>query len=63
MALIKVRYPDEVDFYVIYPWLEENCQCKWYTGCDWDEWVPGAMNRMVEFENEKDAILFKLKWA
>jgi hypothetical protein len=48
----------------LYNWLEDNCRGKFYTGYDWDSTRPiGESKRIVQFENEKDAVMFALKWT
>lgn len=61
---ITVRYPDEHDFYVVWDWCKTNCLGKFYSGTDWDykRWRAGEQNRIYQFESEKDATVFILKW-
>ena len=58
-----VRYIDERNFHEVYSWCVNNCQDSFYPGSDWDNWAIGESNRMVQFENEADAILFTLRWS
>ncbi len=64
MVLIKVPYPDSVQFYEMYAWLEQNCKQDYYTGTNWSgDWLTGKLNRMVEFVSEEDAAFFALRWS
>ena len=62
--MTKVPYPDHHHFSDIYYWCENNCKGQYHHGHNWDylTWQHGAKNRMVEFENEQDAIIFSLRW-
>lgn len=60
MKLITVRYSDEYNFTKIYSWCQKNCKNNFYTGYNWSEWNSGRLNRIVQFENDKDAFLFIL---
>ena len=61
--MITVRYNDDLDFHEIYYWCEANCLGLWYTGMDWKNWVLGEHNRMVQFVDKNDAVLFALRWS
>jgi hypothetical protein len=71
MGLIKVRYPDHHNYDLVREWVEAHCEHgTYYPGqswADWDgtvgNWVVGGKNRMYQFRNEKDAIMFALRWA
>lgn len=60
--MITVRYDDNLNFTLIHIWCAENCQGNFYSGRDWYNWTPNKENRIIQFENEKDAILFSLTW-
>lgn len=63
--LYKVRYYDiEVPYYIFYGWLEENCQGKFYTGYEWDSPLKSGQTipHCVQFEHEKDATMFAMRW-
>ena len=62
MKLIAVRYPDNCDFNEVHRWCRENCCGEFYSGTDWNNWMPRADNRIIEFECEADAIAFTLRW-
>jgi len=61
--MITVRYNDDLDFHRVYSWCEENCHGDWYSGMDWNNWVPGEHNRIVQFVDRDDAVLFALRWS
>ncbi len=61
--LIKVRYPDKHNRVLVHAWLKENAKGEWYNGKDWDNWEVGEENRMVQFAQESDAVLFALRWS
>jgi hypothetical protein len=63
--LITVPVREELDYYEFWRWCNVNCQGRFYTGTDWDfsVWRPGQQNRIVQFEQEEDAILFTLRWS
>ena len=63
MALIKVRYPDKYPYPAVYNWCKENCKGAFYSGSDWQNWVVGENNRMVQFRLESDAVMFAIKWS
>jgi hypothetical protein len=50
---------ERYDFQELYRWLRKNCQGKFYTGNAWGS-IP--MKQLVQFELEKDAVLFSLKF-
>jgi len=59
--LHTVRYPANDVPYTVYNWLEDNCQGKFYTGYDWNN-TRTLGERIIQFENENDAIMFSLRW-
>lgn len=63
MKFIKVGYSDHHNWHQVYSWCEDNCTGNWYGGSDWDNWVVGEENGMIEFESEKDAVMFALRWS
>lgn len=65
VKLIKVKYSDDHDYHLVRQWVQDNCRDKYYSGVDWDvtTWQVGGMNRMYQFENERDAAWFTLRWA
>ena len=63
MKFITVRYPDHHNWHIVYTWCEDNCTDSFYNGDDWDNWVFGERNRMVQFKSELDAVQFALRWA
>lgn len=63
MKFIKIRYSDEYGFAEIYDWCKNNCKNNFYSGYDWENWISGQLNRIIEFTNEKDAVLFSLKFG
>jgi hypothetical protein len=60
--LIKIRYTDSVNWRMVQEWCYDNCTGNFYIGVDWDNWEPDRKNRCIEFELEKDAIMFALRW-
>lgn len=62
--LITVPVREDLDYYEFWRWCNVNCRGRFYTGTDWDLsiWRPGQLNRIVQFELEKDAALFALRW-
>jgi hypothetical protein len=66
LKLIKVRYPDHHNYGLVLAWVEAHCEPGTYRpGTDWADggWVVGERNRMYQFQNEKDAVMFALRWA
>jgi hypothetical protein len=63
LKLIKVRYPDNYHYDQVRNWCVDNCRGTWYTGHDWDNWEFSNKNRCVEFVEERDAVLFALRWS
>lgn len=63
MKFTTIRYSDEYKFTEIYNWCKQNCKNEFYTGSDWINWVSGKLNRIVQFTDEKDAVLFSLKFG
>ena len=61
--MYRVRYSDEHDFHVVRMWVEDNCRHEHYAGHDWHGWVFNQKNRIYEFHNEQDAVLFALRWS
>jgi hypothetical protein len=60
MTFYNIIYDGEKhDFQELYRWLKKNCQGKFYTGNPWGN-IP--MKQLVQFELEKDAVLFSLKF-
>ena len=57
----KVKY--RANYEEVHAWLENNCQSEFYTCTDWNSWMVGEKNSMVEFVSESDAVLFALRWA
>lgn len=62
MALITIRYPDELNYGIVYHWLDMNCEGKFYPGTDWGNWELNKKNHIVQFELESDAVIFSLRW-
>lgn len=62
MNFITIRYSDTYNFNEIYNWCRKNCKNEFYTGTDWNNWISGQLNRIVQFVSKKDAILFILKF-
>ena len=62
--MIKVRYSEDHDYHLVREWTQNNCRGKYYSGTDWEvtTWQVGSKNRIYQFENEQDAILFALRW-
>lgn len=66
--LYKIKYADTVDGvqaqwqisykdYVVNEWLKANCKSGYYHS-------PGYLTeKFIEFEDEKEAILFALRWS
>jgi hypothetical protein len=63
LRLIKVRYPDSVEYHEVHNWCVANCKYMWYNGHDWSNWTAGEQNRCIEFDNQQDAMLFALRWT
>ncbi len=61
--MIKVRYSDGVEVNDVYSWLEKNCVGRWYSGWDWENWQQRSDNRIIQFEDSRDAALFLLRWT
>jgi hypothetical protein len=61
--MIRVRYSDDVETSSVCEWLEANCQGNCYVGTDWENWIFNELNQCVQFEDEKDAMLFMLRWS
>lgn len=66
--LHKVKYAETIDGvqaqwqisykdYIVNAWLEENCKNPYYHS-------PGYLQeKFIEFEDEKEAVMFALRWA
>lgn len=63
MGMITVRYDDDLNFTLVHQWCAENCRGHFYPGRDWYNWTPFQENRIIQFENEKDATMFILTWS
>jgi hypothetical protein len=57
--LYRVKY-SSVDFNESYFWCKNNCSENFYHGTDWNNYVAGES--IIEFENEKDAVMFALSF-
>jgi len=74
-VLHRVKYVDTVDMpawtqrsyaeqlnelhkdYLVNEWLKENCKGNYYTS-------PGYLKeKFIEFEDDRDAVMFALRWA
>ena len=61
-GFVTLRVPEDFDFHVMYHWCEANCLGDFYIGTDWHNWIPDSKNAIVQFKDQRDAILFALKW-
>ena len=56
-VLHKVNYNPAYTHGEIYYWLKENCRAPFYTGPSWTD------TRFVEFEDDRDATAFAMRWS
>lgn len=56
-----VRYSDDHDYHEVRRWVLKNCKGRWYHRIVWMD--SGSKNCMFEFNDERDAVLFTLRWA
>ena len=61
--LIMVYVRKEPSFWEYYDWCRTNCQGKFYTGYNWENYQNGKENRIVQFEKAQDAEWFMLRWS
>lgn len=59
----NIRYADTVDSGDVFYWCQHNCRGAWFPSRDWNNWQPSYLNRMMQFTDERDAILFSLRWS
>lgn len=53
--LYRVTYSSEENWDAVYRWCEKNCKGRFYTSPTW-------AGQFVEFEDDKDAMWFRLHW-
>lgn len=47
----------------IVEWCESNCTGSWFNGMDWSQPNWPVQTRIVEFADQRDAVLFALVWT
>ena len=57
-----IKYPDQYDELEVITWCSKNCPGGFYLGRDWENWASNELNRTIQFVDERDALLFILKF-